>query len=63
MRIVSTLHVADRTEDLSISSPAVGDAVKVRLLLPASYKTDKARQWPVLYLLHGCCDSDVGPLG
>ena len=58
-RIVSTRHVADRTEDLTISSPAVGDEVKVRLLLPASYKTDKARQWPVLYLLHGCCDSYV----
>ena len=58
-RIGSTHHVADRTEDLTISSPAVGDEVKVRLLLPASYKTDKARRWPVLYLLHGCCDSYV----
>ena len=58
-QIVSTHHVADRTEDLTISSPAVGDEVKVRLLLPASYKTDKARRWPVLYLLHGCCDSYV----
>ena len=58
-RIVSIRHVADRTEDLTISSPAVGDEVKVRLLLPTSYKTDKARRWPVLYLLHGCCDSYV----
>jgi Putative esterase len=31
----------------------------VRLLLPAHYETKKARRWPVLYLLHGCCDSYV----
>jgi diacylglycerol O-acyltransferase / trehalose O-mycolyltransferase / mycolyltransferase Ag85 len=42
-----------------IESPAVGGQVKVQLLLPVHYETEKARLWPVLYLLHGCCDSYV----
>jgi S-formylglutathione hydrolase FrmB len=27
----------------------------VRVLLPAGYRRDRARRYPVLYLLHGCC--------
>ena len=28
---------------------------KVRLMTPVGYSPD--RQWPVLWLLHGCCDT------
>jgi S-formylglutathione hydrolase FrmB len=56
-RIVANKRLADREQDLTIQSPALGGQVKVRLLLPARYETEKARLWPVLYLLHGCCDS------
>jgi S-formylglutathione hydrolase FrmB len=42
--------------DLLIYSPAVGKEVYVRLLLPARYETASSQRWPVLYLLHGCCD-------
>jgi diacylglycerol O-acyltransferase / trehalose O-mycolyltransferase len=44
-----------RLLDLTIRSPALGDTAKVRLLLPDRGK----RPWPVLYLLHGCCDTYV----
>jgi diacylglycerol O-acyltransferase / trehalose O-mycolyltransferase len=29
----------------------------VRLLLPDHYATQPTRRWPVLWLLHGCCDT------
>jgi diacylglycerol O-acyltransferase / trehalose O-mycolyltransferase len=29
----------------------------VRLLLPTGFRSSAPRRWPVLYLLHGCCDS------
>jgi poly(3-hydroxybutyrate) depolymerase len=45
--------------DLTIESPGVGGQVKARLLLPAHYQSQKTRLWPVLYLLHGCCDTYV----
>jgi S-formylglutathione hydrolase FrmB len=31
--------------------------VKVRLLLPVHYAARPGVRWPVLYLLHGCCDT------
>jgi diacylglycerol O-acyltransferase / trehalose O-mycolyltransferase len=58
-RVVAKKRLADREEDLTIESPALGSQTKVRLLLPAHYETQRARLWPVLYLLHGCCDSYV----
>jgi diacylglycerol O-acyltransferase/trehalose O-mycolyltransferase len=58
-RVIAKKRLADREEDLTIESPALGSQVKVRLLLPAHYETQRARLWPVLYLLHGCCDSYV----
>lgn len=56
-RVVAKERLGGRGEDLTIESPAVGGQVQVRLLLPAHFETQKARLWPVLYLLHGCCDS------
>jgi hypothetical protein len=58
-RIAAKRRLAEREEDLTIESPAVGGQLEVRLLLPVHYETEKARSWPVLYLLHGCCDSYV----
>jgi S-formylglutathione hydrolase FrmB len=55
-RIVSTTTLTPRIRDLVIDSPAVGPHVSVRLLLPRDYDTRPDRRWPVLYLLHGCCD-------
>ena len=57
-RIVATRRIDARTRDLTIDSPAVGKQVKVRLLLPAGFSSTSGRR-PVLYLLHGCCDTYV----
>jgi len=56
-RIVASEQVKGRMWDLTIDSPAVGREVKVRLLLPARFQTAESQRWPVLYLLHGCCDT------
>jgi S-formylglutathione hydrolase FrmB len=56
-RIVSTDEIDARTVDLTIDSPALAARAKVRLLLPAQSTTTPESGWPVLYLLHGCCDT------
>jgi diacylglycerol O-acyltransferase/trehalose O-mycolyltransferase len=53
--ITSTATLTARLLQLTIQSPAVGGTVGVRLLLPADYART-TRRFPVLYLLHGCCD-------
>jgi diacylglycerol O-acyltransferase / trehalose O-mycolyltransferase len=58
-RIVSVRRRSPREIDLGVRSPAVGRTVPVRLLLPARFASDPARRWPVVYLLHGCCDTYV----
>jgi diacylglycerol O-acyltransferase/trehalose O-mycolyltransferase len=59
VRIVDREPVAERQVDLTVASPAVGRPVKVRLLLPEGFDADPTRLRPVLYLLHGCCDTYV----
>ncbi|MEU4477954.1 alpha/beta hydrolase family protein [Micromonospora sp. NPDC023966] len=52
--------VGPRLVDLTIQSPALGTAAKVRLLTPDGWEQRApGDHWPVLYLLHGCCDSYV----
>jgi diacylglycerol O-acyltransferase / trehalose O-mycolyltransferase len=51
----SERQVAPRIVDLTVRSPALGADAKVRLITPAGWS--KQRRWPVLYLLHGCCDT------
>ena len=52
-RVIAEEWVADRQLDLTVESPALGKAVKVRLLVPDRWTTKK--HWPTFYLLHGCC--------
>jgi diacylglycerol O-acyltransferase / trehalose O-mycolyltransferase / mycolyltransferase Ag85 len=58
-RIADRHHVGGRSWDLIIQSLAVGNQVPVRILLPAQYEQRPQQRWPVLYLLHGCCDSYI----
>ncbi len=58
VRVVSVDKVNDRTRDMVIDSPSVGEA-RVRLLLPVDFEADPSRRWPVLYLLHGADDPDT----
>ena len=53
--VVERVQVAPRLVDLTIRSPALGTNAKVRLLTPVGWRAGRA--WPVLYLLHGCCDT------
>jgi len=57
LRIVATAVLSARMRDLTVASPALGETVKVRLLLPVHCSARPGRRWPVLYLLHGCCDT------
>jgi diacylglycerol O-acyltransferase / trehalose O-mycolyltransferase len=57
LRVVATTVLSARMRDLTIASPALGETVKVRLLLPVHYAARPRARWPVLYLLHGCCDT------
>jgi diacylglycerol O-acyltransferase / trehalose O-mycolyltransferase len=57
--VVREERVAPRQLDLTIESAALGTTAKVRLLTPRGWSPSTQRFWPVLYLLHGCCDSYV----
>jgi diacylglycerol O-acyltransferase/trehalose O-mycolyltransferase len=57
-RVLAERQVGPRLVDLSIRSPALGTTAKVRLLTPDGWSARAAgKRWPVLYLLHGCCDT------
>jgi alpha-glucoside transport system permease protein len=56
-RVVATQTVGPRVRDLTIDSPALGRSAKARLLLPRRFQAQPHRRWPVLWLLHGCCDT------
>ena len=57
LQVVATTVVSARMRDLTVASPALGETAMVRLLLPERYATWPRQRWPVLYLLHGCCDT------
>lgn len=58
--VIDEARLGARLLDLTVRSPAAGADVKVRLLMPAGWSPGSpGRRWPVLYLLHGCCDSYV----
>jgi diacylglycerol O-acyltransferase / trehalose O-mycolyltransferase len=56
-RTVATRTLEPRVRDLTIYSPALGRTAAVRLLLPRGFAAQPTRRWPVLWLLHGCCDT------
>src|SRR5690349_19980210 len=55
--VVARRQVGPRLVDLTIRSPALGRTAQVRLLTPVGWHAGAARRWPVLWLLHGCCDT------
>ncbi|WP_158887512.1 alpha/beta hydrolase [Amycolatopsis anabasis] len=62
-KVVDEIRIDERTVDLKIQTPALPDLLgkpgtaMVRLLVPSGWSKDATRTWPVLYLLHGCCDA------
>jgi S-formylglutathione hydrolase FrmB len=59
LTLVGTRHLDPRLSELTFRTPAVDGPTGVRVLLPNGYARS-ARRYPVLYLLHGCCNGDVG---
>lgn len=52
-RITAVTKIDARTEDLTVSSPAMKRSIPVRVILPRSWATKKKSTFPVLYMLHG----------
>jgi len=51
-------RVGPRLIDLTIESRALGTTAMVRLMTPDGWSPGRGgRRWPVVYLLHGCCDT------
>jgi S-formylglutathione hydrolase FrmB len=56
-RVLHERHVGPRLIDLRIRSRALGTSANVRLMTPDGWSRRSHRRWPVLFLLHGCCDT------
>ena len=54
--LLSSERLDSRLLDLTLSTPALAKPTHVRVLLPAGYRKQKPRRYPVLYLLHGAFD-------
>jgi S-formylglutathione hydrolase FrmB len=52
-------QLTPRLQEYGFTTAALSDETNVRILLPADYAAHPKRRYPVLYLLHGCCDVDV----
>ena len=55
-KVVQETWLDARTVDLKIDSPALGTTGMVRLIVPTGWAAQPSRTWPVLFLLHGCCE-------
>ncbi|WP_053171192.1 alpha/beta hydrolase [Streptomyces sp. SBT349] len=58
--VVTRERTGERVLDLTIDSPALNARVTTRILLPPGHDEHPGRTWPVIYLLHGCCNADRG---
>lgn len=56
LELLSEVALSDRLRELTVRSPALEGETKLRLLLPTNYDPKSATRYPVLYLLHGCCN-------
>ena len=58
LAVAPTVRAAGRIECRAMASQILGRPVRYCVLLPPSYDTEKARQYPVLYYLHGLGDNE-----
>ena len=54
LKVVAVKQMDARLREYTLHTDALAADTHVRVLLPDGY--DTARRYPVLYLLHGCCD-------
>jgi S-formylglutathione hydrolase FrmB len=58
--VVASRQVDARLLELTVRTPALRAATRVRVLLPTGYDRSPRRRYPVLYLLHGAGDDYRG---
>ena len=56
-RLLQLRFATEAMRDIRPGNPYADGTTGVRVLLPPGYDRQPGRRWPVLYLLHGCCDS------
>jgi S-formylglutathione hydrolase FrmB len=56
LEVVSDTPLSDRLHEIVVDSPAMERHTTLRVLLPTGYDDTADILYPVLYLLHGCCD-------
>jgi S-formylglutathione hydrolase FrmB len=59
LRLVTSARLDPRLTELTFTTPALAEPTGVRVLLPDGYSSSH-RRYPVLYLLHGCCNDTTG---
>jgi S-formylglutathione hydrolase FrmB len=59
LEVVAKQRLSERLLELTFATPAVDGTTGIRMLLPDGYH-DSRRRYPVLYLLHGCCNGEIG---
>ncbi|MFI5680212.1 alpha/beta hydrolase [Streptomyces cellulosae] len=52
-RITAVSELDARTLDMTVRSRAMRSSVRVRVILPKSWRSERRRTFPVLYMLHG----------
>jgi S-formylglutathione hydrolase FrmB len=52
-------QLSPRMQEYGFTTAALTGETNVRVLVPEHYAAHPRRRYPVLYLLHGCCDFDV----
>ena len=56
LTVTATQSLSPRLTQYTATSPALGGSTSIRVLLPDGYGAAPQREYPVLLLLHGCCD-------
>ena len=56
LTVTATQSLSPRLTQYTATSDALGRSTNVRVLLPEGYAAAPQRRYPVLLLLHGCCD-------
>ncbi|MFJ1729771.1 alpha/beta hydrolase [Streptomyces sp. NPDC088254] len=56
-RVTAVKTLDERTRDITVSSPAMGKSIPVRVILPANWDRRPKATFPVLYMLHGGDDN------
>ena len=57
LTVVSDTALSERLHEIVVFSPAMERETALRVLLPTGYDPAADRDYPTLYLLHGCCDT------